>query len=667
MLGAISITSSFLNCSYHSMPEGFTSHPSHHQLEAFVRGELSPTDQQVFETHIEQCKACRDLLHTLPLDSKKDRSPLTTSTVDLPEGLKEIQKPETDALDIPVNLTDHPRYEIIKRLGIGGMGVVYQAQHRLMGRMVALKVINNRLLQNSEMVERFRFEIKAAARLSHRNIVTAFDAEQAGDVHFFVMEFVEGTDLSSIVSRRGQLLVTHACSYIMQAARGLQHAHEQGMVHRDIKPQNLMRTSKGVIKVLDFGLARLANPQDEENSLTGITAEGITLGTPDYIAPEQARDSRQADIRSDIYSLGCTFYYFLTGQVPFPTGTVMEKIIAHCESVPESIKHLRNDLPDSIVSIVQKMMAKNPSDRFQTPKEVSDALKPFAKKQAEVTMVRSNGNAPLTATIAAEMKDSPDVTRGVKPLSGSHTFPELEDHPPRQEPSQKESGGLIRYRNSAIAALLGVIVLVTVAIIFSGNNETGDGQATENQGDNKQQTDVIWIDLTNQINLAENAVEGEWRQNENELHVDALEWARLALPYAPPAEYDFEVQFTRQTGSQSIAFFFVHGTGQASFELDAWNIHLAGIQRINNRDIRSNPTRQTIQPLQNNQLHTVLIKVRRDNVETYLNGKRLNLHESDGADLTLSPNWSLGDTSTLGIGAYRSETIFHRVRVRPAS
>ncbi len=617
------------------MVQNFTTHPTHNQLEAFAHGGLNPTDQQTIETHLEQCKTCRDLLHTIPNDGQKELPSSISPTMSLADR-EEKNKSNTNALDIPETLTNHPRYEIVKRLGIGGMGVVYQAEHRLMGRMVALKVINNRLLQNSHMVDRFRLEIKAAARLTHRNIVTAFDAEQAGDVHFFVMEFVEGTDLSTFVSRRGQLSILHACHYIMQAARGVQHAHEQGMVHRDIKPQNLMRTSKGVIKVLDFGLARLAGPQDADNSLSGLTGEGTTLGTPDYIAPEQARDSRQADIRSDIYSLGCTFYYLLIGKVPFPTGTVMEKVIAHCESAPESIQQLRNDIPDAVVAIVEKMMSKNPADRFQTPKEVAEALKPFAIKQEEKTKLHSNTVSPLKVT-------STDKTKGM---------PEI-------------FGWLSGYHKWMIALLLGVVAVIAFVIISKKNNDKGNQQITENQENNSSQTTPAWIDLTPQINLSEHALAGEWQQNENGFHVDALEWARLVLPGEPAAEYDFEVQFTRQSGTQSIAIFFVMGEGQASFELDTWNEHLTGIQLVNRQDIRDNPTR-ILQPLQNNQRYTALVKVRRGRVETFLNGERLNVYESDCSDFSLSANWSLRNTKSLGVGAYNSETTFHRIRMRPA-
>ncbi len=215
-------------------------------------------------------------------------------------------------IGLPPELLNHPRYRVLALLGAGGMGAVYKAEHRLMERLVALKVMAARLLGNAAMVERFRREVKAAARLAHPNIVTAHDAEQAGDLHFLVMEYVEGTDLARVVAERGPLPVGEACDYVRQAAMGLQHAHEHGMIHRDIKPHNLMLTPQGTVKMLDFGLARLAGEAGSQPG--GGTAQGTVLGTVDYMAPEQADDAHQADIRSDIYSLGCTLYHLLSGR-----------------------------------------------------------------------------------------------------------------------------------------------------------------------------------------------------------------------------------------------------------------------------------------------------------------------------------------------------------------
>lgn len=265
------------------------------------------------------------------------------------------------------------------------------------------------------MIDRFRREAQAAARLAHPNIVHAYDADQAGDVHFLVMEFVEGISLSSLLAEHGPLPIPQACAYIHQAALGLQHAFERGMVHRDVKPQNLMIgvLSGGVVsgesekepastrhslrtthqvKILDFGLARFAQETAPMSMDAGsetlantsgstppsmLTQIGTVMGTPDYIAPEQARDPHAADIRSDIYGLGCTLYDLLTGKPPFPEGTVMQKVIAHLERTPRPVTELRADVPAELARVVEKMLAKDPAERYQTPAEIADVLIPF--------------------------------------------------------------------------------------------------------------------------------------------------------------------------------------------------------------------------------------------------------------------------------------------------
>ena len=298
------------------------------------------------------------------------------------------------------------------------MGVVYQAEHRLMERTVALKVVNPRLVSDASAVERFHQEVKAAARLAHRNIVTAYDAEQAGDVHFLVMEYVEGASLAAIISRRGQLPVLHACNYAMQAAAGLQHAHEHGMVHRDIKPQNLMRTPKGTIKILDFGLARFASQQDDDAAPSGLTSAGTAVGTADYMSPEQARNSSKADIRADIYSLGCTLYHLLAGRVPFPHGTPIEKVVSHFEHQPTPLAELRDDVPAEVVGIVERMMAKDPQQRFQTPAEVVEALRPFGLPGA------GTETSPIDVSAATKGTASDPATAD----SGSNAGGEDQEH-----------------------------------------------------------------------------------------------------------------------------------------------------------------------------------------------------------------------------------------------
>jgi serine/threonine protein kinase len=213
-------------------------------------------------------------------------------------------------------------YEILDVLGQGGMGVVYRARHRHLDRVVALKVIRDDQLVKPTILRRFEREIRAAGKLSHPNIVAVYDAGRAEDVAYLVMEYLEGTDLARLLKTSGRLGVGQACEYTRQAALGLQHAHERHLVHRDIKPGNLFVLGDGrTIKVLDLGLARLSVHQEPQGETTQLTTTGHVMGTADYIAPEQALDSRTSDIRSDIYSLGCTLYHLLTGEAPFAGGT----------------------------------------------------------------------------------------------------------------------------------------------------------------------------------------------------------------------------------------------------------------------------------------------------------------------------------------------------------
>jgi serine/threonine-protein kinase len=289
-------------------------------------------------------------------------------------------------------------YMLLERLGEGGMGQVFKARHRRLGRVVALKQIRKERMTNPTMVVRFHQEIQAAAKLSHPNIVLAYDADTADGVYFYTMEYVEGTTLSRLVKSSGPLLVTLACEYMRQTALGLQHAHERGLVHRDINPSNLIVTwtslppdpvaatgkeertraqwgsNSPLIKILDMGLARLLHPGDDLGGPASITKIGMIMGTPDFIAPEQALDARRADIRSDLYSLGCTFYYLLTGQVPFPGGTKLEKMFRHQSEEPRPLEQLRTEVPPRVRALVRKMMAKRPEDRFATPADVGNAL-----------------------------------------------------------------------------------------------------------------------------------------------------------------------------------------------------------------------------------------------------------------------------------------------------
>jgi WD40 repeat protein len=387
-----------------------SAHPSVKQLRTFGLGQMDAAEAAVIEEHVSQCEACCRTLADVRSDtfidilrSSSQSAPAVQASEALTEapglprlvadsGRTSADSPaEPDPIDAPAELLQHPRYRVLGLLGSGGMGAVYKAEHRLMERVVALKVMTRALAASAATVERFRREFKASARLSHPNIVAAYDAEQAGALPFLVMEYVEGTDLARWVAERGPLPVAEACEYGRQAALGLQHAHEHGMIHRDIKPHNLMRTPDGTVKILDFGLARLV--ADANSGQGGVTGQGIVLGTVDYLAPEQADDARQADIRSDIYSLGCTLYHLLSGRPPFPQGTAAQKIMAHTKRDPLPLQELRPDLPPGLARVVSRMMGKSPDDRYQTPAEVCAALARFAGQTIvlDPTPVRGKG------------------------------------------------------------------------------------------------------------------------------------------------------------------------------------------------------------------------------------------------------------------------------------
>ena len=390
-------------------------------------------------------------------------------------------------------------YVILDKLGQGGMGQVFKARHRRMNRIVALKTLPPAVADNPDLVARFQREVQAAAQLSHPNIVTAYDADESHGTHFLVMEFVDGCDLAVLVRRRGPLPVAEALDYVLQAARGLEYAHARGVIHRDIKPANLLlecvaaslppssssgsgspgvgrqsgdkapqsrdgqRQSgvdpphpKGRVRILDMGLARFSGAD------TGLTSTGNVMGTPDYMAPEQAGDSKHVDERADIYSLGCTLWYLLTGRAVYGGDTMVAKIMAHTQQPIPSLRAARPDVPAELEAVFQRMLAKSPGDRYATMTDViaelvqltrpGDVLRssrhPSGEAVARKRLSISRGPTGRDGDDAARRRSagrplfgggSPDVGAGL-PMLGAVSRPRRSRRPSGLRPGRETCG-----------------------------------------------------------------------------------------------------------------------------------------------------------------------------------------------------------------------------------
>ena len=438
-----------------------TTCPARDVLSAFFDGKLSAAEVESWSPHVESCQDCLAVLEelsesTAQMPRSSSISPSTATRVvgskarlweDLsaigllnPERLSEMKLAASAALNecgSPALLADWlveqgiltpfqssallegrgrklvlGEYILLDLIGVGGMGQVYKARHRRMDRIVALKVLAGEIIANSDAVKRFQREVRAAARLEHPHVVTAYDAGEADGVHFLVMQYVAGRDLATISRQRGPLPVGEAVSYILQAARGLAYAHGEGLIHRDIKPGNMLVDRKGTLKILDLGLARLDHADFQHSELTG---SGQVMGTVDYMSPEQAADTRSADARSDIYSLGCTFYRLLAGEVPYPRDSLVNTVLAHREAPIPRLGKRREDVPPELDELCAAMMAKSPADRPQTMQQVVERFERFSTGawQSEATeLLPEDRFGERQATPTARREDTLTLSKG---------------------------------------------------------------------------------------------------------------------------------------------------------------------------------------------------------------------------------------------------------------
>lgn len=388
------------------------------KLRDYALGRMPPEQWDKVASHIETCAVCEDTISSLDgtADSMLDhlRMPPSQSIAGTPEYLAGMAKLQNQLdqgaptsrwdgeSELPAQVdADSPEvvrdYKLISILGAGGMGTVYKAIHTKLDRVVALKLLPTRRIGNAEDVVRFEREMKAIGKLDHPAIVRATDAGEDDGQHFLAMEFVDGFDVSELVERHGPLSIPDASEIIRQAAIGLQHVHERQLVHRDIKPSNLMVTEDGQVKILDLGLALLA---DQHEGLGELTTVGQMMGTVDYMAPEQCNDSHDVDIRADIYSLGATLFKMLTGTAPYATSrnrSPLSRIRALASEDPPSLADCLPDADHKFCSVVDRMLSRNPEDRFATPGDVAQSLQPFTDDHDLKQAIAVAADAPESA------------------------------------------------------------------------------------------------------------------------------------------------------------------------------------------------------------------------------------------------------------------------------
>ena len=389
-------------------------------------------------------------------------------------------------------------YTLLEKLGQGGMGAVYKVRHEHLDKLFALKVLPSELTNKPDIVTRFQREMRSVGKLEHNNIVRATDGGEVAGTHYLVMEYVEGSDLTKLVANNGRCKVNNACVMMHQASQGLLYAHRNGLIHRDIKPSNLLLTKQGQVKILDLGLARLMDDSPQRDQ--SLTAMGMIMGTPDFMAPEQWQDVHSADHRTDLYAIGCTLFFLLTGKVPFggeKYSSWMQKMRAHSMEQPPSLRSLRPDIPESLEILYQKLMAKDPADRVQSADELAKSLANIVRelKNPNTKQASANSNQDPTASSSVHPAPSADTLVSASSITtpntlNDFTYPDLPwvspPVPQQTWPTKSKDGRGYRgngIRKWIIAGGAGACALLLGVIVITITNRDGSKTVIEVPGD----------------------------------------------------------------------------------------------------------------------------------------------------------------------------------------
>jgi serine/threonine protein kinase/formylglycine-generating enzyme required for sulfatase activity len=663
-------------------------HPTQQILSSFGLGKLNESLARAVSIHLELCPECRKQVGELPADSFLGRV-RNAKPADQPESGKSqftwsksmegMRDPDrVHANTVAPELADHPDYEIIRELGRGGMGVVYLAHNKLMGRDEVLKVMGRHIMERPGVLDRFLREIRAVAQLRHPNIVTAYHATRLGESIVFAMEYVAGLDLSRMIKSKGPMPVAHACYFAYQAALGLQHAHEEGLVHRDIKPGNLMlshRKDKATIKILDFGLAKATR---EEKIDLKLTSEGQALGTPDYIAPEQIIDAMSADIRADIYSLGGTLYHLLTGRPPFQADSLYDMYQAHISRDAELLNFVRPEVPAELAALVAKMMAKELGRRFQTPGELAEALTPFFKKGNVAITVkrlevsrdgRSATCRPATGAVSTSTERPTDAdrprVRAEQKTDATVLEPQWEslievrkterslDDAPEVEPTRRPPWK--KWPIALASSLFGLIALGVIIITIRDKNglETKitvpDGSTVVVEvprknvelkppvGGQEAAGGVLTapVDLLRMIDVRRSNTRGKWERLGSSLLAVAGEYDEIQVPYEPPDEYRLEITAERVSGRNDFQVGIYFPTGQCFIVLDGWGGQISGINGVDGNLANQNETTYRGSVFADAGPTRLVVTVRKNHIQANANGNQIIDWSGNESRLTL--------------------------------
>ncbi|HEY1064804.1 MAG TPA: serine/threonine-protein kinase, partial [Pirellulales bacterium] len=542
-------------------------------------------------------------------------------------------------------------YSLIDLIGRGATGNVYKARTKG-GQIVALKVLNPDLMKKPEAVARFQREMRIAAALNHPHIVTAYDTGQLGDdTHFIAMEYVEGRDLKSWLNQLGALPIAWACECVKQAALGLQHAHEQGIVHRDIKPGNLLVVSESVetkpfVKVLDLGFANAARKDLKRNSLT--KADQL-LGTPDYMSPEQAEDPTSADIRSDIYSLGATLFRLLANRPPFLGNNPIEKLHARLRDEAPLVRQFRPDVPQKLEAIIAKMLARSVSARFNEPKDVVEALEPFSM------------------TVAAPQTHG-DPSSFLQELTVEVVAPAAEPTWRKWLAGALAVGGVLAGAGAAVTVnpMAGIsaaaIGLLGAALAYPRKSTFETAVAAKRRGKSN-----AGIDLLTKVDPVRDRVSGEWTSSENVLTSPAEEYARIKIPLNLPVEYTLRATVVRREGVGPLVLGLVVGRSQCFITVDGWGGTLSGLGLIGGRPYDANPTTFKGHILNDGQPTELIVEVTEMSVRLLADGMEILAWRGDADHLSLFRAWEVPDRQWLFIGAHGCVYEIPELRLVPNS